>query len=876
MSQKQRKIQSTQQVSRLNSLLPKRCMNMVRPSFLDRSGKEKSVSEKTTTKSNYIQDYLETIIKDVVGGLVLMADGSVVGIQEVLPLNYYQRPVSERDDIIENFGSMFKSGPNFIHLKMFTSKADVNKLINYINNVNLDEVKPEVLNEIPEYINHIRSLQQADSVHRRYFIIWEYEGDSFGKKSIDINEIYRSMYETRMYIKDRIEQDVGNLTLDPLSVEDNNWFTCELLYQIFNPKSSITEPFIARVDRLTRDEKTFNSTINKKKKPSYSTIDYIAPRGLTNKKNYIIVDGQYETYLVLRDVGHPLNVYGGWTNLLSHGIGYDIDILIRKLPHEVVTNYLTYNNRLTRTYADLNVNKSEVFNDVMNRLQNKTYIQEMLKNANEDLWNVMIIMTIRADSYKNMMYRRNKLAKALSKNSMYTDDSFLTAMEYYKMTLPFNYVYGSLFRKYSRNYLTNSLSSLYNMTGNELFDDTGLCIGSEASNGSLVSFNPFNTKLYSNANIAIFGVPGAGKTFLECMFSRRARLSGRRVFLVLPVKGHEYFGMVKSVGGTFVKLHPGSDNCINMMQIRPVLKLNPDFIEDEDYKETSLLAKKITLLETFIAALLGERVLSEDVISKLNSIITEVYKRFGITNDNDSIYRDANKTILKPMPIPADLYDAINRYEELQYIANALAPFVDGTFSNFNDQTNVDLTNKCIAFDIDARIVGEKFLPAIMILATDFCNDMIMQDDLSQDFLIVDEMWKALINDICAKQIQEIVKLIRAYGGSLVVATQEVDDCIDSINKYGKSILSNTAIKIILKIDKPQLRIISDYVDLSSADMHTLTHLPPKGQGMIFSAADRIRVNFTASEREIELFTTDINIKKEIQKKRKKKQNIAK
>ncbi len=835
------------------------------------SKKEKSTSNERN--SAYVQTFLEDIIRDVIGGMVVMVDGSVVGIQEILPLNFYQKPIESQDEIVENFSSLFRAAPNFLHLKMYTAKADVNKLIAYINEVNKDEVNKKVLDEIPAYIEYIRNLQMSDSVHRRYFIIWEYEGDNNGKMSTDINEIYRSMYETRIYIKNRIHE-TGNLSVDPLTNEDNNWFTCELLYDLFNPKSSIIEPFIKRVDRLTMDQEYFNQSRRTDK--SYSVMDFIAARGMKIKSTYIMADGQYYTFLVLKDKGHPSVAYGGWTNLLSKGIGYDVDILIKKLPHDLVLNVLNYGNRYTGAYASLNINKTDKYKDIIGKLQNKTYIQDMLKQAGEDLWNVMIIITIRSNTYKNMLHKKNQLIKQLEKDALYTDDCFLTALDYYKMTMPFNIVNNRLFLKNARNYLTSSLGSLYNMTGNELFDDKGFVVGA-GDRGALVSFNPFNTSLYSNANIAIFGKSGTGKTFMQCMFAYRARLSGRRVFLVLPVKGHEYYGMVNSVGGTIARLFPGSTDCVNIMQIRPVLRINAEYLSSNDiegYKEVSLLAKKITFLETFIAACLGNTNLDKGTLARLNSIITEIYDRFGITEDNDSIYRDKNKTILKPMPIIEDLYDAITRYDDLQYIADALLPFVDGTFSNFNGQTNIDLSNKCIAFDIDARYVGEDFLPPVMLTATDFCNDMIMQDDISQDFLMVDEMWRAMINDACAKKIQEIVKLIRGYGGSLVVATQEIDDCIDAITKYGKSILSNTSIKIVLRVDKPQLKILSDYVDLSEADRKILTHLTPKKEGMILSEAEQIKLSFIASDKEIETFTTDMNTKKEIQKAKKKRPKI--
>ena len=90
-----------------------------------------------------------------------------------------------------------------------------------------------------------------------------------------------------------------------------------------------------------------------------------------------------------------------------------------------------------------------------------------------------------------------------------------------------------------------------------------------------------------------------------------------------------------------INLYPGGQDCINLMQIRPEAEINMKLLDkDESIEKASLLSKKITSITVFIQLLMKEHKMTSLEINKLNSVITEIYKRFEITHDNDSIYRN--------------------------------------------------------------------------------------------------------------------------------------------------------------------------------------------------------------------------------------------
>ena len=67
-------------------------------------------------------------------------------------------------------------------------------------------------------------------------------------------------------------------------------------------------------------------------------------------------------------------------------------------------------------------------------------------------------------------------------------------------------------------------------------DKDGIMIGVNKANSSLVIIDIFNSLKYKNANIAIFGTSGSGKTFLIAAYGIRMRQKTYRYLLLLRIK----------------------------------------------------------------------------------------------------------------------------------------------------------------------------------------------------------------------------------------------------------------------------------------------------------------------------------------------------
>jgi len=518
--------------------------------------------------------------------------------------------------------------------------------------------------------------------------------------------------------------------------------------------------------------------------------------------------------------------------------------------------------------------KYEKTSEISGKIGNINGIVDHMRNNDEDLFFVMVMITVRSPSYKIMMKLRNGIVKALESRSIYTINSFLQANKFFQMSQPLMNFDQSLFNMCRRNFLTSSMASLYCFTAYELFNDKGYVIGTNAQKGtfgSLISFNNFDTSLYANANILIIGTSGAGKTFTEQMLAYRMRMTGVRTIFITPTKGRiDYYRGCKNIGGEFITLSPSSENHINIMAIRPASEEKMDKMFDDDETRSmgslSLLSSKINSIIIFIGLLMQKTQMTLQENSLLGVYLSKLYTMFGITDDNDSIWLDKEKRELKQMPILEDLMAIIDGDPKLENITLALSPIVNGNYQSLNAQTNVDLTNRYIVFDVDDNRITEDILPAFLYVAFDCAYSLAKEDIYTKDAVFLDEVWKLMVNEDSAKQVQNMVKLIRAYGACTVMATQDLEDFLGKTGEFGAAVINNTENKIFMRLKEKEVKLLAEHIDFTPEEKKTLQRLDH--QGMIYSGTSKIICNFIPSDREEEAFTTDINRRNEIREKR--------
>ncbi len=362
----------------------------------------------------------------------------------------------------------------------------------------------------------------------------------------------------------------------------------------------------------------------------------------------------------------------------------------------------------------------------------------------------------------------------------------------------------------------------------------------------------FDSRKYSNANMAVMGMSGAGKTFLLQLMALRFREQGIQVFIIAPLKGHEFRPACEAAGGKYIKLSPSSADCINIMEIRRV-SLDPD-AELGSMRADSLLADKIQKLHIFFMLLTSS--ISDEQRHYLDTALIDCYAQKGITYDNDSLF-DANGRF-KEMPTLRDLYALLSERAEVKSLALSLSRFVTGSAGRLGQATNVDLDNKYIVLDISE--MGKELLPLGMFLALDSCWDKCKESRTQKKVIMLDELWcliGASSHAMAADYVLEIFKIIRGYGGAAICATQDLNDFFaPEGGEYGKAILNNSRLKIVLPLEEEEIGRVQEVMGLSDEEAMQISR-NGRGEGLLCAGRNRISVSFHATEKEKYLIATN-------------------
>ena len=794
-------------------------------------------------------------VKDIRGGVIETTDYRFIRILEIEPINFMLRSAEEQNSIISTFAGWLKISPIRLQFKSLTRKADSDHHIAMIRK-DLEKEKSEKCREVGEnYIRLISDIGNREALTRRFFLIFEYE--SVHRNTDDLSKIYGMLQTAEQNARAYFAQ-CGNAIVQP---SDPDEATAKILYQFFNRRSCVSEPFTSRVNRVVVDTMVQKHlTIGIDAVPEIPIVNFVAPRGIDfSHSGYVVMDGMYYCFLFIRRNGYPGVVRAGWmTALINAGEGVDVDIHLKRENRSKTIDKVAQRIRLNRTKIKNLQDTSTDYEELSNSIQAGYYIKEGIAN-NEDLFYMSTFITISAKGYEELMWRKQQVTDMLKSMDIAVSDCRFQQEAAFRSVMPFLYIESSLEKRAQRNVLTGGAASTYMFTSYEISDDNGVLLGINRYNNSFCIVDFFNTQKHKNGNLNMVGTSGSGKTFALQLLAGRMRMRGIQCFILAPIKGHEFYRACNKIGGTYVKIAPGSRHCINVMEIRHTISPVKELIDEADFVELdSMLALKIQQLMIFFSLLIPD--MSNEEEQLLDEALVKTYGAFGITHDNDSLYEDknANPPKMKVMPVLGDLHKNLLGNPMTERIAVILSRFVTGSAQSFNQQTNVNLDNDYVVLDL-SDLKG-KLLPVGMMIALDYVWDKIKSDIIKKKAIMIDEIWQlvgATSNRLAAEFCLTIFKTIRGFGGIAVSATQDLSDFFGlDDGKYGRAIINSSQNKIVLNLEPDEAKYVQDVLKLTKTEIDSITRFE-RGEALICSGANKVPVSIKASPAERELITTD-------------------
>lgn len=316
-------------------------------------------------------------------------------------------------------------------------------------------------------------------------------------------------------------------------------------------------------------------------------------------------------------------------------------------------------------------------------------------------------------------------------------------------------------------------------------------------------------KQLRNPNGLFLGTPGSGKSFGAKREITDAFLTTDDDIIILDPES-EYAPLVNALGGQIITLTASSKNYINPLDI------NINYADDDD--PVALKTDFITsLLELVLGGQKGFDSVERSIITKVTGqLYLEYFSR--PTDDN--------------MPILEDLYNALNAEpeQEAKRMAKGLEMYVYGAFSFFNNQTNVDLSNRIVCFDI--RGLGTQLKKIAMLTVQDQIWNRVStnRDKKITTRVYIDEFHLLMKDEQTANFSMDIWKRFRKWNGIPSGITQNVKDLLGSPTT--ENIFDNSDFVLLYNQASGDRDILVNKLKISPSQQTYITN-SPAGEGLI-------------------------------------------
>ena len=806
-------------------------------------------------------------IEKIENGVVKTVDGNYVKILEILPVNFDLLSATDQNGIIEGFAQFLKVAPISIQFKCFSQQANSEKMVKRMKFFEEKENSDKCKKFINQYISMIQNIGEAQGVSRRFFIIFKFEGFSaeYSRKYAE-QEIYNEL-NTVAQTCESLLKNCGNSVVHH---KDENLALETLFYELLNRNTSTianyefkkmyTYNYYLKQLEKEREERIANG------QDPEADSEFIEPGIRDNIAPFLmdftgtrtcVCDGLYYKFLFIDANRYKTEVFSAWLNsIVNAGNGIDLDIFARKEDSEKIRDKVKHKAILNKSKFKFSRESASDREEIENAIYSSQYILDAMSGGSEEFYWMTAMITITGVSEDDVEYKARQIKTFFRSKDYGLRECKFCEEQAFLSVLPLCSIDKDIFKRSKRNVLTHGLASTYIFTSLELSDEKGVLFGINQYNNSLCFVDNFDLTKYTTPNMFIIGTSGAGKTYSMQQIAMRYRYQNIQTFILAPLKGREYRRPALALGGSFISISTASNNCINIMEIRDYDKNSTDKKLEDEFGElsSSKLALKAQQLGAFFSLVVAD--IKSEERQAVDEEIMNTYADFGITTDNSTLYDEYGN--MKKMPVLADLQKRLKKNPYTKRVAVIMSRFVTGSAQVFNQQTNVDLSNKYIVFDISD--LSKELLPIGMFVVLDFVWDTIKADRTKKKILFLDELWTLIganSSEFAAEFVLEIFKIIRGYGGVAVAATQDLNDFFAlKDGAYGKGIVNQCNNKIILKLKEEEAKRVQNILSLNDSEMKEIVNFD-RGQAFFMADKTHLTIKFKATKLEHEYITTD-------------------
>jgi conjugal transfer ATP-binding protein TraC len=561
--------------------------------------------------------------------------------------------------------------------------------------------------------------------------------------------------------------------------------------------------------------------------------DLLAPGAVEIARDHLRLEYQYTRVLAV--VGYPRTVVPGWlTPLLEFEHPIEVSFYIHPLETASIVKLLGHKLVQLQSSRMVDLRSGRLADPEREvAFEDAERLRDALQRGEQRVFSVSLYVLLRASSQRLLDDLTRRVETTLDGMLAHSRVAILEQERAFRACLPTARDELLVYR----NLDTSSLATTFPFTSTSLSMERGVLYGVAARSQSPVIVDPFDPSL-ENANLAVFAMAGAGKSYFVKLMALRNLLAGVDFLIVDPE--NEYAGVCRAADGQFIRLASTSVHRLNPFDLPPDSSAASDGLDP--------LAEQVTAVVGLLNLMLPERGTSLNQYERaaLDRAIYQVYADAGITAEPS--------THLRPPPVLADLQHCLEGVgdEITRGLAARLRRYVHGSLAGglFAGQTNVALNRRLVVFNI--QTLEEELRPVAMHLIANFVWNRVRRERRPR-LLVIDEAWSLLRYAEGGEFVSGMARRARKYYLGLVTITQDVADFLRSDN--GRAVLVNAAMKLLLKQDATTVDAVAEAFLLTPDERQYLLGAN-KGEGLLFARGARLALSIEASPAEHRLATT--------------------
>lgn len=553
--------------------------------------------------------------------------------------------------------------------------------------------------------------------------------------------------------------------------------------------------------------------------------DLIAPAAFKVNATTIELSGKFcRTLFVL---SYPRYIYVGWFSpIINFDVPLDVSMFFYPMKSDAILKQLK--KKTGNIEAQLMEDREKGSpRDPMREtaLRDIESLRDQLTQGVERFFHFALYVTIYAESMEELDRRTEKVEGIFGARLVSTKRAFYQAEQGFNSSIPLGIDELAI----SFNMNSSPIASSFPFVSAELSSNSGVLYGINQHNNSLILFDRFSL---ANANCVVFATSGAGKSYMVKLEVLRGMMFGTRFIIIDPELEYKYLS--DAVGGSYVNISLNSENKINPFDL-------PRAVGGAD-KPEDIIRSAVISVKGLLRIMMGSMNAEQD--SVLDRAIVSAYESKDITPDADLATADP--------PLMQDLQNILADMEGGDDLARRLEKYTHGTFSGlFNAPTNIDVGNQLVVFSV--RDLEDELRPLAIYNIINYVWN-IVRSHLEKRVLVIDEAWWMLQHEDSAKFIFALVKRARKYYLGVTTITQDVSDFLGS--PYGKAIVTNSALQVLLKQSSASIDMVKDTFLLTEGERYLLLEAAV-GEGIFFAGTSHAAIKVVASYTEDQIITSD-------------------